>query len=81
MTIRSVSIASSITWLLSCVLTSTAFAQKQPDCRTCARQSATIAACVECAKKNEGSKYTPAQMKQWCSANQPVCYKGKKTSG
>lgn len=47
------------------------------DCRGCAKNSPSLEACIQCVKKNEGSKYTPAQMREWCSKNQPACYQGK----
>ena len=79
MTFRSASIAASIAGLLLSAAGSTADAE--PDCRKCAKESPTVDACIACATQYEGKKYTPAQMKQWCGANQPVCYKGKKKSG
>ena len=48
------------------------------DCRGCAAKHATIASCIDCVRRNDGDKYTPAQMRHWCSTNQPVCYQGKK---
>jgi hypothetical protein len=47
------------------------------DCRGCARNSPSVDTCIQCVKKNEGSKYTPAQMREWCGKNQPACYQGK----
>ena len=80
MTLRSALILASIAGLLFCIPASGAGAQK--DCRKCAKESPTVGACIECAQQYEGTKkYTPAQLKQWCGANQPACYKGKMKSG
>jgi hypothetical protein len=48
------------------------------DCRSCARNSATISACKICVEKFDPGKYTPKDKQIWCGKNQPACYAGDK---
>lgn len=43
------------------------------DCRTCSKLSS-VAQCIACVPKHEGSRYTLEQRTWWCNKNQPLCY-------
>jgi hypothetical protein len=62
-----------IVFLFSIVVSSEA-----QDCRSCARKSASVAACISCVRTVEGKRYSESEMKHWCGKNQPACYAGGK---